>query len=248
MEGWPENVVHVTGFGVFRGFTESNPSWDAVSQLPDYIIHNDQPIQIVKHNIPVTYAAVDAKIKEIWSSKPKVSKKNNIYDRNNWNVTENLDASRVWNDFLQTLLCWIWLEIHSDLIFSWSFIAVFMQKPIKSISRRMRLMGISVKPITQIKCQIAAVLRCRTVDPNAKSCARHWIWTISSMKQIQWHQWNAQIIRASESLPMQCVENFNHLFFFSAFQLSMWIHLPKISRCRSKTKSVHSCADTARTT
>lgn len=69
----PENLIHVTGFGPFRGFTKSNPSWEAVSLLPDYIIHNGQQISIVKHEIPVTYKAVDQKIKEIWASKPKVS-------------------------------------------------------------------------------------------------------------------------------------------------------------------------------
>lgn len=73
MSNLPENVIHVTGFGVFRGFTEKNPSWQAVNQLPDYIIHNGQPIAIVKHEIPVTYVAVDQKVQEIWASKPKVS-------------------------------------------------------------------------------------------------------------------------------------------------------------------------------
>lgn len=73
MENLPENVIHVTGFGVFRGFTETNPSWEAVSQLPNHIIHNDQAIPIVKHEVSVTYAEVDKKVQEIWSSKPKVS-------------------------------------------------------------------------------------------------------------------------------------------------------------------------------
>lgn len=73
MEKHPENVIHVTGFGPFRGFTESNPSWTAVSQLPDHIVHNGQQIPIIKHEIPVTYAAVDKKVKEIWASKPKAS-------------------------------------------------------------------------------------------------------------------------------------------------------------------------------
>lgn len=69
----PENVIHVSGFGPFRGFTTSNPSWEAVSILPDYIVHNGEKIPIVKHYIPVTYTAVDQKIHEIWSSNPKVS-------------------------------------------------------------------------------------------------------------------------------------------------------------------------------
>ncbi|XP_031616922.1 uncharacterized protein LOC116336877 isoform X2 [Contarinia nasturtii] len=72
MEKHPENVIHVTGFGPFRGFTESNPSWLAVSALPDNILHNNELIPIVKHEIPVTYAAVDQKVKEIWASKPKL--------------------------------------------------------------------------------------------------------------------------------------------------------------------------------
>lgn len=78
MENFPEhliqeNVIHVTGFGVFRGFTSTNPSWEAVKQLPDHIIHDGKAIQIVKHQVSVTYEAVDKKIHEIWSKKPKVS-------------------------------------------------------------------------------------------------------------------------------------------------------------------------------
>lgn len=72
MENFPENVIHVTGFGVFRGFTSVNPSWEAVKQLPDHINHNGQTIPIVKHQVSVTYEAVDKKIHEIWSKKPKV--------------------------------------------------------------------------------------------------------------------------------------------------------------------------------
>ena len=73
MENIPENVIHVTGFGVFRGFTSTNPSWEAVNQLPDHITHNGETIPIVKHQVPVTYDAVDKKISEIWLKKPKVS-------------------------------------------------------------------------------------------------------------------------------------------------------------------------------
>lgn len=69
----PENSIHVTGFGPFRNFTKSNPSWEAVSLLPNNIVHSGQSILIVKHEVPVTYAAVDQKVHEIWSSKPKVS-------------------------------------------------------------------------------------------------------------------------------------------------------------------------------
>lgn len=74
MDHLPENVIHVTGFGVFRGFTTANPSWEAVSQLPGHIMHNDQTIPIVKHEVPVSYDIVDEKIQEIWSRKPKVSR------------------------------------------------------------------------------------------------------------------------------------------------------------------------------
>lgn len=73
MEKLPENVIHVTGFGVFRGFSKSNPSWEAVSKLPDQIVHNNHTIPIVKHEVPVEYTAVDEKVQHIWSSKPKVS-------------------------------------------------------------------------------------------------------------------------------------------------------------------------------
>lgn len=73
METLPEDVIHVTGFGPFRGFTKSNPSWEAVSLLPEYIEYKGQHIAILKHEIPVTYVAVDQKIKEIWTSKPRVS-------------------------------------------------------------------------------------------------------------------------------------------------------------------------------
>lgn len=73
MENFSENAIHVTGFGVFRGFTKANPSWETVSKLPDHIVHNGQTIAIVKHEVPVTYADVDKKVQEIWSTKPKVS-------------------------------------------------------------------------------------------------------------------------------------------------------------------------------
>lgn len=73
MENFPENGIHVTGFGVFRGFTSTNPSWEAVNQLPDQLVHNGQTIPIIKHQVPVAYEAIDKKVHEIWSRKPKVS-------------------------------------------------------------------------------------------------------------------------------------------------------------------------------
>lgn len=72
MEKLTENVIHVTGFDVFRGFTKANPSWDAVSQLPDFVDFNGKRFSIVKHRVPVTYSAVDDKIKEIWINQPMV--------------------------------------------------------------------------------------------------------------------------------------------------------------------------------
>lgn len=72
MEQLPQNVIHVTGFGVFRGFTKSNPSWEAVSILPDHLECDGKRYDIVKHNVPVTYTAVDDKVQEIWSKNPKV--------------------------------------------------------------------------------------------------------------------------------------------------------------------------------
>lgn len=67
------NVIHVTGFGPFRGFTEKNPSWEVVSCLPDYIEHNKRKIILEKHNVAVTYEAVDAIVPKLWQTKPLVS-------------------------------------------------------------------------------------------------------------------------------------------------------------------------------
>lgn len=72
MEKWPENVIHISGFGPFRGFQQSNPSWKAVSLLPNYIELDGKRLQIVKHEVPVTYEAVDGKVREIWATNPKV--------------------------------------------------------------------------------------------------------------------------------------------------------------------------------
>lgn len=84
MEKSIENLIHVTGFGVFRGFTSSNPSWEAVSRLPDSIEIDEKSFHIVKHEVPVTYEDVDKKLQQIWSQKPKVSLKNLllIYNEN----------------------------------------------------------------------------------------------------------------------------------------------------------------------
>lgn len=66
-------IIQVTGFDVFNGFETSNPSWAAVSLLPDTIQLNGQSFSIQKHKVPVTYSAVDAKIDELWTNRPVVS-------------------------------------------------------------------------------------------------------------------------------------------------------------------------------
>lgn len=72
---WTErNVIHVTGFGPFRQFEAGNPSWDAVSRLPDFIEHNDRKLTIEKHKVPVTYEAVDEIVPKLWKTKPLVSR------------------------------------------------------------------------------------------------------------------------------------------------------------------------------
>lgn len=71
---WTEsNVICVTGFGPFRGFTEKNPSWEAVLRLPDYIEYNEKKLTIEKYNIAVTYEAVDEVVPKLWQKKPLVS-------------------------------------------------------------------------------------------------------------------------------------------------------------------------------
>lgn len=126
MEHIPENAIHVTGFGVFRGFTSKNPSWEAVSQLPDHIEHNGQTIPIVKHQVPVTYEAVDKKVHEIWSTKPKVS---TII-------------------FVSFPLLFSFLNFHS--YFSLWCIVVLIKMWIKFVWNETHLMENSIKPILQI--------------------------------------------------------------------------------------------------
>lgn len=71
------NVIQVTGFGPFRGFTEKNPSWEAVSRLPNHIEYNKQKLIVQKHNVAVTYEAVDAIVPKLWETKPLVSFRHN---------------------------------------------------------------------------------------------------------------------------------------------------------------------------
>lgn len=69
----PLRSIHVTGFDVFDGFEELNPSWAAVTLLPDRITFNDETFSISKHKVPVTYCDVDTKVDELWKDKPVVS-------------------------------------------------------------------------------------------------------------------------------------------------------------------------------
>lgn len=69
-----EKFIHVTGFGPFRGFTDTNPSWEAVSLLPDEICVNNVKYTIKKHNVLVTYGAVNDIVPKLWASKPTVSR------------------------------------------------------------------------------------------------------------------------------------------------------------------------------
>lgn len=70
-----KKFIHVTGFGPFRGFTEMNPSWEAVSRLPDEICVNHVNYTIKKHNVSVTYESVNDIVPKLWASKPAVSEK-----------------------------------------------------------------------------------------------------------------------------------------------------------------------------
>lgn len=66
------NIIHVTGFGPFRGFLVSNPSWEAVSLLPDKITCNDKPFLLKKHQVSVEYDAVNELVPKFWSDNPTV--------------------------------------------------------------------------------------------------------------------------------------------------------------------------------
>lgn len=68
-----EKFIHVTGFGPFRGFTDLNPSWEAVSRLPDQIYVNNVKYMIKKHNVSVTYEAVNDMVPKLWATNPTVS-------------------------------------------------------------------------------------------------------------------------------------------------------------------------------
>lgn len=67
------NLIHITGFGAFRGFSEVNPSWEAVSRLPDHIEYNEKELTVVKHKVAVTYDAVDSIVPKLWQTRPLVS-------------------------------------------------------------------------------------------------------------------------------------------------------------------------------
>lgn len=91
MENAFDNVIHVTGFGVFRGFADTNPSWEAVSRLPEAVEINNKRFAIVKHEVPVTYADVNEKIKDIWTQKPKV--KQSSYENAIFSMTNHIIVS-----------------------------------------------------------------------------------------------------------------------------------------------------------
>lgn len=67
------NIIHVTGFGPFRGFRVKNPSWEAVSLLPDKITCNNKPFWLKKHQVSVEYDAVNELVPKFWSDNPTVS-------------------------------------------------------------------------------------------------------------------------------------------------------------------------------
>lgn len=67
------NIVHVTGFGPFRGFRTKNPSWEAVSLLPDNITCNDKSFLLRKHQVSVEYDVVNEVVPKLWSDSPTVS-------------------------------------------------------------------------------------------------------------------------------------------------------------------------------
>lgn len=66
-------LIHVTGFGEFSGFEKVNPSWEAVSLLPDSLDVNGTSYAIQKHRVPVAYNEVDAKVPTLWKDNPAVS-------------------------------------------------------------------------------------------------------------------------------------------------------------------------------
>ncbi|XP_052867231.1 pyroglutamyl-peptidase 1 [Anopheles cruzii] len=65
----PKTII-VTGFGPFRGHENRNASWEAVRLLPDVFHFKDQPFELRKYEVPVTYEAVDRLVPLIWDTKP----------------------------------------------------------------------------------------------------------------------------------------------------------------------------------
>lgn len=76
--GARSNIVHVTGFDVFGGFENVNPSWEAVSLLPKLVTVGGSSYSIQKHKVPVTYTAVDTKVPELWTDNPAVRQAANL--------------------------------------------------------------------------------------------------------------------------------------------------------------------------
>ncbi|XP_053692612.1 pyroglutamyl-peptidase 1-like [Sabethes cyaneus] len=63
------NIV-VTGFGLFAGYTDRNPSWEAVKLLPDMYEFKYVQYRIDKLLVPVEFDAVDEVVPQIWKGEP----------------------------------------------------------------------------------------------------------------------------------------------------------------------------------
>lgn len=226
MENCPENSIHVTGFGVFRGFTSTNPSWEAVKQLPDHIVHNGGTISIVKHQVSVTYEAVDKKIHEIWSKKPKVSGS---------------------HSFKNHLLPFFPEFYHGSSIsyFSSLYTVALIETRIKFVWSEMHSMENSIKLILQINFWAVAMLHCPTAVLIVSNCVLHWMLTASSKKLIWIQRWcNVQIILASKLFFRRgnCYQTMalRVIFFFNLFSyLCGYMYLKSLDVDKKRSLFIH---------